>query len=80
MILPLFSARHVHFHHYEVPGISIPESMRQRMEKAGEDGIKAGIQIAVELAEEIKSWGKGIYIMTQFNRYDVVADIGEAVK
>ncbi len=79
-ILPLFSARHAHFLHHEVPGISIPETMHQRMEKAGEDGVKEGIRITVELAEQIKSWGQGIYLMPQFNRYDVVAEIVEAVK
>jgi len=79
-VLPLFSARHAHFLHHEVPGISIPDVMRQRMEKAGEDGIKEGIRITVELAEQIKSWGQGIYLMPQFNRYDVIAEIVEAVK
>lgn len=79
-ILPLFSARHAHFLHHEIPGISIPETMRQRMEKAGNEGIKEGICITVELVEQIKSWGQGIYLMPQFNRYDVVADIVEAVK
>ena len=79
-ILPLFNARHAHFLHHEVPGISIPETMHQRMEKAGEDGVKEGIRITVELAEQIKSWGQGIYLMPQFNRYDVVAEIVEAVK
>ncbi len=79
-ILPLFNARHAHFLHHEVPGISIPEAMRQRMEAAGEDGVKEGIRITVELVEQIKSWGQGIYLMPQFNRYDVVAEIVEAVK
>ena len=50
------------------------------MEKAGEDGIKEGIRITMELVEEIKSWGQGIYLMPQFNRYDVVAEIVEATK
>jgi len=79
-ILPLFNARHAHFLQHEVPGISIPETMQQRMEKAGEDGVKEGIRITVELAEQIKSWGQGIYLMPQFNRYDVVAEIVETVK
>jgi len=79
-VLPLFSAKHAHFLHHEVPGISIPETMRQRMEKAGEGGVKEGIRITVELVEQIKLWGQGIYLMPQFNRYDVVAEIVEAVK
>jgi hypothetical protein len=28
----------------------------------------------------IKSWASGIYIMPQFHRYDMVAEIIEAVK
>jgi homocysteine S-methyltransferase len=79
-LLPLFSARHAQFLHHEVPGISIPETMNHRMEIAGEDGLKEGIRITVELAEQIKSWGQGIYLVPQFNRYDVVAEIVEAVK
>ena len=79
-ILPLFSARHADFLHHEVPGISIPETMRQRMEKAGDDGVKEGIRITVELAEQIRPWGQGIYIMPQFNRYDVVAEIIEKLQ
>ena len=79
-ILPLFSAKHAHFLNNEVPGISIPEKMGLRMERAGEEGVKEGIRITVELVEQIKSWGQGIYLMPQFNRYDVVADIVEAVK
>jgi 5,10-methylenetetrahydrofolate reductase len=79
-VLPLFNARHAHFLNNEVPGISIPERMQERMEKAGEEGIKEGIRITVELVEQIKAWGQGIYLMPQFNRYDVVAEIVEAVK
>jgi len=79
-ILPLFNARHAQILHHEVLGISIPEIMRRRMEKAGEDGLREGIRITVELVEQIKSWGQGIYLMPQFNRYDVVAEIVEVVK
>jgi homocysteine S-methyltransferase len=79
-ILPLFNGRHAHFLNNEVPGISIPEELSQRMEKAGEDGVKEGIRITVELIEQIKAWGQGIYLMPQFNRYDVVAEIIEKNK
>jgi hypothetical protein len=32
------------------------------------------------LIQNIKSWAGGIYIMPQFHRYDMVAEIIEAVK
>ena len=79
-ILPLFSTRHVNFLHHEVPGVSIPEYIRLRMEKAGGEGVKEGIKITAELVQQIRSWSQGIYIMPQFNRYDVAAEMIDAVK
>ncbi|MEW6287985.1 MAG: bifunctional homocysteine S-methyltransferase/methylenetetrahydrofolate reductase [Chloroflexota bacterium] len=79
-ILPLVSVRHANFLHHEVPGIFIPEEMRSRIEAAGEEGAKAGVEIAVELAEQFKVWARGVYIMPQFHRYDLVAEIVEKVK
>ena len=78
-LLPLFSSRHVNFLHHEVPGISIPDPIRARMEKAGEAGVKEGIRINTELVEQVKAWAQGIYMMPQFNRYDVVAEMIEAL-
>ncbi len=79
-ILPLVSIRHANFLHNEVPGISIPDETRKRIEAAGDDGVKAGVEIAVELVEQVKPWAGGVYIMPQFHKYDMVADIIEAVK
>jgi homocysteine S-methyltransferase len=79
-ILPLVSARHANFLHNEVPGIYIPDETRQRIESAGDDGVKVGIELTVELVEQIKGWASGIYIMPQFHKYDMVAEIIEAVK
>ncbi len=79
-ILPLFGARHATFLHNEVPGISIPDEMRKRIEAAGDDGPREGVRIAVELIEEIRPWAQGIYLMPAFNRYDLAAEIIEAIK
>jgi len=79
-ILPLVSVKHANFLHNEVPGIVIPDETRARMEKAGEGASKEGVQIAAELIEQVKTWAQGVYIMPQFHRYDLVAEIIEAVK
>lgn len=79
-ILPLVSVKHANFLHHEIPGVFIPEETRERIEAAGDDGVKAGVEIAVELVEQIKSWAGGVYIMPQFHKYDMVAEIVEAVK
>jgi methionine synthase I (cobalamin-dependent)/5,10-methylenetetrahydrofolate reductase len=79
-ILPLVSAKHANFLHHEVPGVFIPDEARHRIESAGEDAARIGVELSVELIKQIKSWASGIYIMPQFHRYDMVAEIIEAVK
>lgn len=79
-ILPLYSLRHAAFLHNEVPGISIPETYYQRIEKAGKKAAWEGAQIALELIDAIKPWSNGIYLMPQFNRYDLAAEIIENCK
>jgi homocysteine S-methyltransferase len=79
-ILPLVSVRHATFLHNEVPGVFIPEEFIQRIEAAGEQGARVGVELAVELVERIKGWAQGIYMMPQFHRYDLAAEVIEAVK
>jgi homocysteine S-methyltransferase len=79
-ILPLYGVRHSNFLHNEVPGISIPDEIRARMEAAGDHSPQEGIRIAVELIEQIKGWAQGVYLMPPFGRYDLAAQIIEQVK
>jgi homocysteine S-methyltransferase len=79
-ILPLVSLRHANFLHHEVPGISIPESTIRRLEQAGDGAAQEGVRIAVELIQQVKSWAQGVYIMPQFSRFDLIAEIIEQVK
>ncbi len=79
-LLPLVTVKHANFLHNEVPGISIPDETRRRIADAGDDGVKAGVEIAVELVEQIKAWAGGVYIMPQFHKYDMVAEIIEAIR
>ncbi len=83
-LLPLMSGRHATFLHNEVPGIDIPEPVRDRMAAAGDDADRAwqtGRAMATELAGELRADGAaGIYVMPQFGRYDRAADVVEAIR
>jgi homocysteine S-methyltransferase len=79
-ILPLYGTRHAAFLHNEVPGIVIPDAIRERISSAGEDAAEEGVQISIELAQQIKEWGQGVYIMPAFGRYDLAAEIIESLK
>jgi methionine synthase I (cobalamin-dependent)/5,10-methylenetetrahydrofolate reductase len=77
-VLPLVTARHAAFLHNEVPGIVIPDEARERLERAGDDAWREGSAMAVELiaalrAEEIA----GVYLMPQFGRFDLIAEVVE---
>ncbi|MBX3048404.1 MAG: bifunctional homocysteine S-methyltransferase/methylenetetrahydrofolate reductase [Anaerolineales bacterium] len=78
-ILPLFGVRHANFLHNEVPGIIIPAEIRRRMEAAGSQGPQEGVRIAIELIEQIRAWGAGVYLMPAFNRFDLAAQILESI-
>jgi methionine synthase / methylenetetrahydrofolate reductase(NADPH) len=79
-ILPLVSERHANFLHHEVPGIFIPDETRKRVEAAGEDGVRVGVEVAIELIDQLKAWAGGVYIMPQFNKFDMAAEIIEAIR
>jgi methionine synthase I (cobalamin-dependent)/5,10-methylenetetrahydrofolate reductase len=81
-ILPLYNARHASFLHNEVPGISLPETLRRRMELAGEAGADEGIRIACELLAEAHTVPalRGAYLMPPFGRYELAAEIIERVQ
>jgi methionine synthase / methylenetetrahydrofolate reductase(NADPH) len=79
-LLPLYSVRHATFLHNEVPGITIPEGIMARIRDAGEDAPAEGVRIAGELAERLRTMAGGLYLMPQFGRYDLVAEIVEGVR
>jgi len=76
-VLPLYGVRHATFLDNEVPGISISNEYMQRLRSAGEKAPMEGVEIALELIEQMKPWASGIYLMPQFNRYDLAAEIVE---
>jgi methionine synthase / methylenetetrahydrofolate reductase(NADPH) len=80
-VLPLVSARHATFLHNEVPGIVVPRSARDRMAAAGDDGWREGLAMASDLIAELRSAGaSGVYVMPQFGRYDLAAEVVETAR
>ncbi len=79
-ILPLYNARHAEFLHNEVPGITIPDDMRQRIRRVGEKSAEEGLDMARELIAELHPFISGIYLMPPFDRFDLAAELIESVK
>lgn len=79
-VLPLYSKGHVSFLHNEVPGIHIPLHIQQRIEQAGDKAADVGVEIAVDLLSELRQSVQGAYIMPPFGRFDMAAEIIEAIQ
>ena len=79
-VLPLHSFRHAEFLHNEVPGMSIPAAVRTQLRDAGENALRVGIAMAQEVVAEIRRRYRGAYLMPSFGRYEVVAEVLEALR
>jgi homocysteine S-methyltransferase len=81
-ILPLASHRNAEFLHNEVPGMQIPDDIRERMAEAG-TGPKAreeGIRIAQEALLACMPKVQGAYIMPPFSRHKAALSVLEVLK
>ena len=79
-VLPLHSWRHAEFLHNEVPGITITDAARARMRSAGDRALRIGIEMAQELVAEVRRRYAGAYLMPSFGRFEVVAEVLEALR
>jgi methylenetetrahydrofolate reductase (NADPH) len=65
-VAPLKSLKIAQYLHEKVPGVTMPEKIMKRMEKAGESASEEGVQIALEVIDSVKKKQgvNGIHIMT----------------
>jgi homocysteine S-methyltransferase len=79
-VLPLHTARHAEFLHHEVPGITIPDAVREAMHAAGDRGAEVGLETSLELLAEMRPYVDGTYIMPSFGRYEQSAELVRRVR
>jgi len=80
--LPLYSHKNAEFLHNEVPGMIIPDDIRERMRVAG-SGEKAqaeGVAIAQEALRAAQDLAQGVYVMPPFNRVDLALRVVEILR
>ncbi|TAK23260.1 MAG: bifunctional homocysteine S-methyltransferase/methylenetetrahydrofolate reductase [Chloroflexota bacterium] len=79
-ILPLESSKHAELLHNEVPGMTVPPEVRERMRRAGERGREVGLEITEELIQQARGRVQGVYIITSYGRYDAAVDLVTSLK
>jgi len=76
-LLPLRSYKHAEFLHNEIPGMVIPEWIREKFQGAGEKAGALGAEIAIDFLKEAKSSVAGVYMMPPFKKYEMIPKILE---
>ena len=71
-ILPLRSYKHAEFLHNEIPGMHIPESVRNDLRVAAANGAARGVELATSFLRDARSAVSGAYLMPPFKKYDLV--------
>ena len=76
-LLPLASYRNAEFLHNEVPGMQVPEAIRERMRKAGSgpSARREGVAIAREMLGAVRGRVAGAYIMPPLERYELALEV-----
>ncbi len=80
-VLPLHNSRHAEFLHTQVPGMHIPDTVRERMRCAGDErGPKEGQAMARDFLAFCREKCAGVYFVPSFGRYDLVAELVAEIK
>jgi homocysteine S-methyltransferase len=61
--------------HNEVPGITIPDAVQERLGEAGADARAVGFELARQLAEGSRTRAAGIYVIPPFKEPDAALEL-----
>jgi methionine synthase / methylenetetrahydrofolate reductase(NADPH) len=81
-VLPLVSYKNAEFLHNEVPGMQIPEEIRERMRKVpgGAEARKEGVKIAREMLFAVRDRVQGAYLMPPLGKYELALEVLDGLK
>ncbi|MBC8086106.1 MAG: bifunctional homocysteine S-methyltransferase/methylenetetrahydrofolate reductase [Phycisphaerae bacterium] len=78
-IWPLVSARNAEFLANEVPGVTVPASVLERMRKASEKskehGVAEGVAIAREMLDRVRGSVQGVQVSAPFGRIELALEV-----
>jgi homocysteine S-methyltransferase len=80
-IWPFESALNAEFMANEVPGVTVPEALVERMRRAGshEAAAAEGVLVAREIVTAVKGMAAGVQISTPSGRLDAALDVLDVV-
>ncbi|MBW4054131.1 MAG: bifunctional homocysteine S-methyltransferase/methylenetetrahydrofolate reductase [Proteobacteria bacterium] len=80
-IMPLVSERNAEYLNNEVPGITVPDSVRARMKGLEkEPGVREGLAIAKEFIDATASVAGGYYLIPPFGKFELAVELIEHIQ
>ena len=80
-VWPLLNGRQAEFLHNEVPGISIPDAVREAMRgREGAEGRAKGVEIGREICSSVLDHFPGVYLITPFLNYETTVELAQFVR
>lgn len=80
-IMPVVSHRNACFMNSEIPGIRVEEEIIRRYEGKSKEECRAlAVEISAHIAKEIAPICHGYYLMTPFQRVDIITDIIKEIR
>ena len=80
-IWPLLSGRQAEFLHNEVPGILIPDHVREALRgKEGAEGQALGVALSREMCLRSLEHFRSIYLITPFLRYETTVELTQFIR
>lgn len=74
-VLPFSSLGHAEYLNNEVPGIVVPDSVLERMRKAGVDAPAEGLAIARDIIDVARARGAGVYVVPPAGRFEAISQL-----
>lgn len=81
-IMPIVNYRNAQFLNNEVPGIEIPQKYVDRFhpDMSTREAEQVGIELAVEIANNLKEYVDGFYFINPFNRIEMIMKILQRIE
>ncbi len=81
-IWPLVSFRNAEFLNNEVPGVTVPDAILERMRKCEDSNaaLKEGIAIAREMLAEVRPYVQGVQVSAPFGRVPFALEVFEGLR
>ena len=81
-IMPIVNYRNAQFLNNEVPGIKIPDEHIKRFhpDMSKREAEQVGIELAVDIANDLKEYVDGFYFINPFNRIEMIMKILQRIE